>query len=324
MNKRIPAYEGKEPYIFVSYAHRDGDIVLPIIDSLYNNKYRVWYDEGIAPGSEWPHNIAAHIEKADSVIVFTSENSLASINCENEVVRAKELNKNIIVYNINKKHDLLKEYINVEDKEKLLNSLDERLIGDGITGYERQNEKGKRSYLWNIVLGLSVILMMALGTCIYGLNSGWFDEYLPGRKIVEIHTEEPDVESADTINSSVLAQAILSQLGKDELMKEVEFNNEEDFIKYCEIFGYNYVDHHITYFDLTNDHRQEIYIDYAKQGYLELLKYYPSLEKIIIDGGEINSIEILNECPYLKTVDISFDILPVTLPDDMRFELIVK
>lgn len=100
-----------------------------------------------------------------------------------------------------------------------------------------------------------------------------------------MHTEEPDIESADTINSSVLAQAILSQLGKDELMKEVEFDNEEDFITYCEIFGYDYVDHHITYFDLTNDHRQEVYIEYAKQRYLELLKYYPSLEKIIIDGG---------------------------------------
>ena len=124
MSNRTPAYEGKEPYIFVSYAHKDRDVVLPVIAFLYENRYRAWYDEGITPGSEWPHNIASHIENADTVLIFTSENSLASINCENEAVRAVELKKNIIAYNINRSHDLLKDHVSVSDKESLVKKLD--------------------------------------------------------------------------------------------------------------------------------------------------------------------------------------------------------
>ena len=35
MSERIPAYEGREPYIFVSYAHRNSEKVMPIIEALF-------------------------------------------------------------------------------------------------------------------------------------------------------------------------------------------------------------------------------------------------------------------------------------------------
>ena len=41
------AYNGNEPYIFISYAHKDSDKVLPIIRELQSRGYRVWYDAGI-------------------------------------------------------------------------------------------------------------------------------------------------------------------------------------------------------------------------------------------------------------------------------------
>ena len=78
--KLVPAYEGKKPYLFVSYAHLDSAKVLPVVNKLFDKKYRVWYDEGIAPGSEWPKNIADHLSGAEAVIVFVSENSLVSPN----------------------------------------------------------------------------------------------------------------------------------------------------------------------------------------------------------------------------------------------------
>ena len=46
-------YEGKEPYIFISYAHRDSDRVFPIIRRLQEDFCRVWYDDGIDPGTEF-------------------------------------------------------------------------------------------------------------------------------------------------------------------------------------------------------------------------------------------------------------------------------
>lgn len=79
------SYEGDKNYIFISYAHKDSDIVYPIIEELNARGYRVWYDDGISPGSEWPEYIARHIDKCDTVLFFASPNSVASENCRREV-----------------------------------------------------------------------------------------------------------------------------------------------------------------------------------------------------------------------------------------------
>ena len=56
MNRRAPpfkAYQGDEPYIFVSYAHEDSDAVYPEIEWLRDQGFNIWYDEGISPGASW-------------------------------------------------------------------------------------------------------------------------------------------------------------------------------------------------------------------------------------------------------------------------------
>ena len=45
-------YEGTENYIFVSYTHKDSEAVFSVIERLHKRGYRIWYDDGIAPGSE--------------------------------------------------------------------------------------------------------------------------------------------------------------------------------------------------------------------------------------------------------------------------------
>ena len=50
----VKPYEGQEAYIFISYCHKDRASVFPIIEQMARDGYRVWYDEGIDPGSEWP------------------------------------------------------------------------------------------------------------------------------------------------------------------------------------------------------------------------------------------------------------------------------
>lgn len=82
---RFTAYEGPENYIFVSYAHKDTDRVFPIMEALHNRGYRIWYDEGIAPGSEWPEDIAQHMHNSAMVIAFISANSMVSVNCRREI-----------------------------------------------------------------------------------------------------------------------------------------------------------------------------------------------------------------------------------------------
>ncbi len=78
-------YEGNKPYIFVSYCHQDRAEVFPVIEQLARDGYRIWYDEGIDPGSEWPEIIAGHLDGCAVCIAFISGKSLESHNCRREI-----------------------------------------------------------------------------------------------------------------------------------------------------------------------------------------------------------------------------------------------
>jgi TM2 domain-containing membrane protein YozV len=98
MNAPAP-YRGKEKYIFISYSHKDTAKVYPIISKLNMEGYRVWYDSGIDPGTEWDENIAQHIEECGYFIAFITENYLASNNCKDELNYVRDLEKErLIVY----------------------------------------------------------------------------------------------------------------------------------------------------------------------------------------------------------------------------------
>ena len=86
----IPAYRGPEPYIFLSYAHKNADKVLPEIDRLRKLGYHVWYDEGIAPGNEWTNEIARALEKCAFFLVMFTPEAAASENVQNEIYYAVE------------------------------------------------------------------------------------------------------------------------------------------------------------------------------------------------------------------------------------------
>ncbi len=92
-------YRGNSPYIFISYAHADSSRVFPIIETLHENGYRVWYDEGIDPGTEWPEFIAERISSCGYFIAFISDKSINSENCKDEMNFARDLGKErLLVY----------------------------------------------------------------------------------------------------------------------------------------------------------------------------------------------------------------------------------
>ena len=93
----MAVYEGSENYIFVSYAHKDSAVVLPIIDALQTAGFRVWYDEGIQAGTEWPEYIEDHLNQSRCVLVCMSPSAVDSINCRNEINYACMLKKDILV-----------------------------------------------------------------------------------------------------------------------------------------------------------------------------------------------------------------------------------
>jgi hypothetical protein len=79
------AYKGDAPYVFVSYAHKDSVSVFPELQELRLNGYRVWYDEGIDPGNEWPEEVAMALSRAMVFLVFISPNAVVSQNVRNEI-----------------------------------------------------------------------------------------------------------------------------------------------------------------------------------------------------------------------------------------------
>lgn len=95
--ERPTTYMGDQPYIFVSYSHKDSDRVWPIISKLQADGYRVWYDDGISPGTEWDAMIAKQIRKCAFFLAFITANYLASDNCKDELAFVRDLNKNRVL-----------------------------------------------------------------------------------------------------------------------------------------------------------------------------------------------------------------------------------
>lgn len=94
---RPEAYAGNEPYIFISYAHVDTPRIMPIISGLQERGFRVWYDAGIEPGTEYSEYIGEQVNGCGVLLSFMSANSASSRYCRNEIGLAIDLNKNLLV-----------------------------------------------------------------------------------------------------------------------------------------------------------------------------------------------------------------------------------
>jgi DNA segregation ATPase FtsK/SpoIIIE, S-DNA-T family len=90
-----PAYKGSDPYVFVSYSHKDSDEVLKDISWMIENGYRVWYDEGIEFGQDFPTELAIAIKRCSQFIVYLSPNSIESKYVNREINYAINLDLKI-------------------------------------------------------------------------------------------------------------------------------------------------------------------------------------------------------------------------------------
>ncbi len=81
----IEAYHGDQPFLFVSYSHADSELVLAEIEAIHAQGFRLWYDEGIAPGNEWPEEIARALDGSALFAVFITPRSVASPHVQNEI-----------------------------------------------------------------------------------------------------------------------------------------------------------------------------------------------------------------------------------------------
>jgi hypothetical protein len=96
----IEAYRGNKPYIFASYSHKNMKEVFSVIKKLADARFRVWYDEGIEPGNEWPEEVGKALTGCQLFVVFMSPAAMDSRNVRNEINFAASENKSIMVVNL--------------------------------------------------------------------------------------------------------------------------------------------------------------------------------------------------------------------------------
>ena len=92
---KFEAYNGTEPYLFISYSHRDTAQVYPILDALHDTKYRIWYDESCENGNDFRDELRKRIENCSAVVLFVSEASMNSPFCGMEIICARENGKRL-------------------------------------------------------------------------------------------------------------------------------------------------------------------------------------------------------------------------------------
>lgn len=85
MEKSFTAYDGADPYLFVSYSHKDRANIYREMSWLYEAGFNLWYDEDIAIGSVWRESLTAALAEASGCLFFVTENSVLSDNCLREI-----------------------------------------------------------------------------------------------------------------------------------------------------------------------------------------------------------------------------------------------
>jgi hypothetical protein len=83
--------------IFFSYSSKDRDRVKQFRDSLVEQGFDVFWDQSVPTGTDWDTWIRQHLNQAKSVVVFWSNNSIASKNVRHEATVADRQNKLIPV-----------------------------------------------------------------------------------------------------------------------------------------------------------------------------------------------------------------------------------
>lgn len=96
----VEAYHGDQPFVFVSYSHADSELVLAELQKLQTAGFRIWYDEGINPGNDWPEEIARALDCSSLFLVFITPRSVASTNVQNEINFALNRRKSFLAVHL--------------------------------------------------------------------------------------------------------------------------------------------------------------------------------------------------------------------------------
>lgn len=91
----IDSCDGTEPYLFVSYSHKDTPAVDGALIRLDEKGFRLWYDDTMEVGSDFREELRRKIEDCCGLLLFVSGASMQSKFCGMEIITAFKHNKRI-------------------------------------------------------------------------------------------------------------------------------------------------------------------------------------------------------------------------------------
>ena len=203
MNRFFKPYEGTRPYLFISYAHKQSEEVVSTIRILHENGWRLWYDEGIPAGSDWPANIASHMQGCAGVLFFESERALESPNCYSEMSTAYRLKKPCMVVRLEEAQRDKKWKDILEGKKEIPVVESPEARADAILNSGFVTRRYHRSWTEHIpwsTLGLiaSLLFFLLSAGALAALRSGLWNPAAPAPSevVAEAEAEEPEEEAA--------------------------------------------------------------------------------------------------------------------------------
>ena len=203
MNRFFKPYEGTRPYLFISYAHKQSEEVVSTIRILHEKGWRLWYDEGIPAGSDWPANIARHMQGCAGVIFFESERALESPNCYSEMSTAYRLKKPCMVVRLEdtQRDKKWKDILEGKKEIPVIDSPEARAEAILRSGFvtRRYHRSWTEHIPWS-ALGLTASLLFFLlsAGALLALRSGLWNPAAPAvnEAAAEPETAEPEEEGA--------------------------------------------------------------------------------------------------------------------------------
>ena len=97
-----PVSSDEENFIFISYSHKDKEIVYRDLWDISERGFRFWYDDGITAGEVWNETVENKLSSpaCKLAIFFVSENTISSPAIRKEMELVKRFNKPFFTINI--------------------------------------------------------------------------------------------------------------------------------------------------------------------------------------------------------------------------------